>query len=126
MEIWKNIIIFMVCLCFSEAVQAKKAQTTINCPAIPEDSDAALALGAELFESGEELATKNKFIKALIEFICAAKVKEHINITLNIAQTARYIKNKEKLLKILKEYVTENPDTETSRELKKIISKIEE
>jgi hypothetical protein len=122
----EKIIIFVVCLCLSGTALAKKTQTQINCPDIPEDNDAAIEMGADLFENGEKLATENKFIKALIEFLCAAKIKEHINITLNIAQTARYVKNKSRLIKILKEYISQNPNTETSRELKKIVSKIEE
>ncbi|MDJ0765876.1 MAG: hypothetical protein QNJ97_23030 [Myxococcota bacterium] len=107
------------------AAQAKKKKPALKCPPIPEDTTAASDVAGELFDLGEQFLERRRFEAAVTKFLCSAKAKDHINTTLNIAQAARYIKKKKRLLKLFRQFMEENPGTITSRALGKLTEIIE-
>ncbi len=120
------LVFFLLELLTLQVAYAKKKKWTYKCPHTPEDSAAAVELAGELFDEGEELAKKNRFTKSMDKFLCSAAIRDHVNTIFNIAQAARYMRNKKKVLKLLKQYVSENPDAKTSKELLKLIPLIED
>ena len=114
---------FVVALASSAMAQTK---TRGLCSEVSGDEQTPEELAGDLFEEGETAFKKRRYKKALAKFMCSLRLVDHINTVYNIAQVIPFLKNKRKTLKMLHTYVSEHDDSWTSKEVKKIIIKLEQ
>ncbi len=114
-------LLVLVPLMVGSEAQSAGGRGNYRCPERPESDAEIVALAGDLFDDGERLIEKRKFEKGLKKFLCSAEMRDHVNITFNIAQAARYIKNKKKTKKYFQRFVERNPETFTAKELEKLI-----
>ena len=116
------LVSFILLMSLSSVAEAQKAP---RCPKLKEDVSPVEAAG-KLFSVAEAAFKKKRYKKALQSFMCSLELAGHINTVFNIAQVIPLVKNKRRSLKWLHKYVEEHEDNWTTRELKKIIIKLEE
>ena len=118
-----GVVFFMVASV--SGAQAKHDQKLFRCPATPKDEAAMVTLAEDLFDKGIALSKKERFELALDYFLCSASMVGHINTTFNIAQAARFMRNKQRLRVVLKRFIDKHPQSTTSAALAKLIAVIE-
>ena len=97
-----------------------------KCPSAPEDESQMMTLAEELFDKGVMLSMEKRFELALTYFLCSAGMVEHVNTTFNIAQAARFMRNKTQLRLTFKRFIDKHPNLATSEALEKLIAVIDE
>ena len=127
MERFTCILIGVVFGVFASAsgAQTKQKPTLFRCPAPPEDEASMVTLAENLFDNGIALSKKKRFELALSYFLCSASMVEHVNTTFNIAQAARFMKNKQQLRLVFKRFIDKHPQSTTSAALEKLIAIID-
>jgi hypothetical protein len=106
-------------------VQAENQVKLFKCPATPDDEAAMVALAEDLFDKGVMLSTEKRFELALTYFLCSASMAEHVNTTFNIAQAARFMRNKTRLRLVFKRFIEKHPHSATAAALEKLIAAID-
>ncbi len=114
--LWGGLLMTLSCTAF--------AQKAVRCPKVSE-SEVPEETAGKLFAQGEEAFKKRRFKKALSRFMCSLEIVEHINTVFNIAQVIPFVKNRRTSLRWLHHYVANHEDNWTTRELKKVIIKLE-
>lgn len=117
-------IVFFLFTAISGAQAEENKMRFYQCPAIPDDEKAMVTLAEDLFDKGVKLSVEKRFELALTYFLCSASMVEHINTTFNIAQAARFMKNKQRLCFVFRRFIDKHPDTATSASLEKLIAVI--
>ena len=119
---WSVIGIVLLMLSMPLTTSAQKVK--LRCPEVAEN-DVPEEVAGKLFSEGETAFKKKRYKKALTKFMCSLQIIDHINTVFNIAQVIPLVKNRRQSLEWLHKYVAEHEDSWTTRELKKVIIKLE-
>lgn len=118
----RRILWFALLFTISSSAVAQKAK--LRCPKITNDAQTETVAG-QLFAAGEKAFKKKRYKRALNRFMCSLQLTAHINTVFNIAQVVPLVRNKRVSLMWLHKYVDKHDDNWTTRELKKVIIKLE-
>ena len=118
--------VVLLFLMMVSGVHAENRGKLFRCPATPEDKSEMVALAEDLFDKGVMMSTEKRFELALAYFLCSASMAEHVNTTFNIAQAARFFRNKQRLRLVFKRFIEKHPQLATSAALEKLMAIIDE
>jgi hypothetical protein len=117
-------VIGIVLLMLSIPITTSAEKPKLRCPKITE-TDVPEDMAGKLFSEGEAAFKKKRYKKALTKFMCSLQIIDHINTVFNIAQVIPLVRDRRQSLEWLHKYVKEHEDSWTTRELKKVIIKLE-
>ncbi len=101
-------------------------ETKPECPNRPAKVARAKNKARKWFDKGEKLSKEARFEDSLDAFLCSLKMKGHENTVFNIAQISKLIDNKHSTLRRLRQFREQNPNANSSAEIDKLISELEE
>jgi len=116
----KIYIIAVIAVCVVDAalpVHAQDSDPTLACPEKPNTKAKVRNLAGALFTEAGQSFEDERYLDALLQFLCSMSMIEHENTVINIKKALGEVKEKETALSMLTAYVGDHPDGELTGQI---------